>query len=71
VRVTGVVRRAEVVPDRDPVEAELLDALPERLQVGDARVLQSCGLETRPIILESGMTSAAMTHVLGSSSVWY
>ena len=37
VRVGGV----EVVPDRDPVEAERLDARPELAQLGDARVLQA------------------------------
>ena len=40
-RVAGVVGRVEVVPDRDPVEAELLDALPQRHQLGEGRVLQA------------------------------
>ena len=42
-RVAGVVGRVEVVPDRDPVEAELLDALPERAQLAEA----SCSADLR------------------------
>ena len=41
VRVAGRVGRVEVVPDRDPLEAELLDARPELAQLRDARVLQA------------------------------
>src|SRR3954469_6317408 len=35
------VRGIEVVPDRDPVEAELLDAMPQRAQLVDGGVLES------------------------------
>ena len=47
VRVAAGVGRVEVVPDRDPVEAELLDAAPQLLQLGDRRVLQP-GVHSEP-----------------------
>ena len=57
VRVAGGVGRVEVVPDRDPVEAELLDAAPQSLQLGDGRVLQT------------GVHSEADVHGCSSSDV--
>jgi len=47
VRIAAGVGRVEVVPDRDPVEAELLDPPPQRLQVVDRGVLQS-RMDTEP-----------------------
>src|SRR4029079_3322687 len=43
VRVALEVGGVEVVPDRDPVEPEVLDAGPERAQLVDGRVLRAGG----------------------------
>ena len=40
VGIAGAVGGVEVVPDRDPVEVELLDPSPQQLQLVDRRVLQ-------------------------------
>src|SRR5262245_8372957 len=53
-RVAARVSRVEVIPNRDPVEVECLDARPQFAQLGDRRVLQT------------GMDSEAHVHRRGS-----